>query len=305
MRILITGASGQVGLALTRELAPVAELALATRQEIDLSKPETIAGKLDWLSPELIVNAAAYTAVDKAEEEAGLAFTVNAAAVGVLGEWAFRKSVPLIHFSTDYVFDGVAAEPYSETHPVNPVSVYGRSKAEGERLLLQTAAPCLIVRTAWVYSPTGRNFLRTIVRLSGEKDELAVVSDQIGTPTSSFQIAQFVHRVIREGPPSCATLFERSSRLVHFTASGWTSWHGFASAIVDGMRRRGIAVKASNLRAIPSSDYPAPARRPQFSRLSLARLEQIFDFHPDPWESELGRVLDEMFGLKGPGGRGS
>ena len=171
MRILITGASGQLGQALAQKLAPVAELSLATRQEIDLSKPETIAEKLDWISPELIVNAAAYTAVDRAEDEAGLAFTVNAAAVGVLGDWVARKGVPLIHFSTDYVFDGKASEPYCEQQPVNPLSVYGKSKAEGERLLFESAAPCLVVRTAWVYAQAGKNFLRTIARLACEREE--------------------------------------------------------------------------------------------------------------------------------------
>ena len=200
MRILITGASGQLGQALAQKLAPVAELSLATRQEIDLSKPETIAEKLDWISPELIVNAAAYTAVDRAEDEAGLAFTVNAAAVGVLGDWVARKGVPLIHFSTDYVFDGNANEPYREQHPVNPLSVYGKSKAEGERLLLESAAPCLVVRTAWVYSPAGKNFLRTIARLACEREELAVIGDQAGTPTASFQIAEFIHRLVSQGP---------------------------------------------------------------------------------------------------------
>ncbi|MGC2603209.1 MAG: dTDP-4-dehydrorhamnose reductase [Rhodomicrobium sp.] len=295
MRILITGASGQLGQALAQKLAPVAELSLATRQEIDLSKPETIAEKLDWISPELIVNAAAYTAVDRAEDEAGLAFTVNAAAVGVLGDWVARKGVPLIHFSTDYVFDGKASEPYCEQQPVNPLSVYGKSKAEGERLLFESAAPCLVVRTAWVYAPAGKNFLRTIARLACEREELAVVGDQVGTPTASFQIAEFVHHIVSEGPASCAGLFEKSSRLVHFTAAGWTTWHGFATAIVAGMQRRGIAVKASKVRDIPNSDYPTRTTRPQFSRLSLKRLDQVFDFHPDSWERALDKVLDEMF----------
>jgi dTDP-4-dehydrorhamnose reductase len=298
MRILVTGSTGQAGLALGRELAQEAGLILAGRDRIDLSKPEALTGQLDSIRPDLIVNAAAYTAVDQAEKEAELAYTVNAIAPATLGEWACRYAVPLIHFSTDYVFDGRASDPYCETHPVNPLSVYGTSKAEGERLLLETGAPCLIIRTAWVYSSSGRNFLKTIARLARERDELTVVNDQEGTPTSSSQIAAFVHWLIQAGPAGCLELFEKSSRLVHFTASGWTSWHGFATAIVAGMRERGVPVKAMNIRAIPSSEYPTPAVRPKFSRLSLTKLNHVFGYCPDAWEQALTGVLNEMFGLK-------
>jgi len=299
MRILITGAAGQVGLALTQELASLADLCLATRRELDLSRPEEIAGRVSEINPDIIINAAAYTAVDKAEVERELAFTVNATAVQALGEWASRKKVPLIHFSTDYVFDGSATEPYCETHPVNPLSVYGQSKAEGERLLLNTGAASLIVRTAWVYSSTGKNFLKTIIRLASEKDELSIVSDQVGAPTSSDQIAQFIHRLVsEESPASLPALFQKSSHLVHFTASGWTSWHGFANAIVNRMRHYGLEIRASRVRAIPSSDYPTPAARPKFSRLSLERLDKVLDFHPQSWQLALDKVFDAMFAEK-------
>ncbi len=298
MRILITGVAGQVGFAVAQELASLAELCLTTRKELDLSEPHAIAERLDGIKPDLIINAAAYTAVDKAETEREAAFTVNAAAVEALGEWAARRKVPLIHFSTDYVFDGRANEPYVETHSLNPLSVYGKSKAEGERLLLGTGAPCLIVRTAWVYSPAGKNFVKTIARLAGERDELSVVSDQVGTPTSSTQIAQFIHRLVRENGASLPALFEKSSRVIHFTASGRTTWHGFASAIVAGMRRRGVPVRAARIKQIPSSDYPTPATRPHFSCLSAERLERVFGFRPDAWEGALDRVLDTMFDEK-------
>ncbi len=294
MRILVTGASGQVGQALARELGSLGNLRLAHRQDLDLSDLHSIAGCLDEIGPNLIINAAAYTAVDKAESKPGIAFAVNGTSVGVMGEWAARHGAPLIHFSTDYVFDGAASEPYDESHPINPLSVYGKSKAEGERLLLGSGAPCLIVRTAWVYSATGKNFLKTMVRLAVEKEELAVVSDQTGTPTSAGQIAKFICSVIGGGREALPARFEASSRIVHFTASGWTSWHGFASAIVAGMKRRGLPVKATKVRAIATSDYPTPAARPKFSRLSLARLERVFDYRPEPWERALDEVLDQL-----------
>ena len=295
MQILVTGASGQVGLALAKELSPLATLRLTNRQDLDLSKPHSIPERLEEIKPDLIINAAAYTAVDKAESEPGIAYAVNGDAVGVLGEWAARNDVPLIHFSTDYVFDGQATEPYDESHPVNPLSIYGKSKAEGERLLLRSGAPCLIVRTAWVYSATGKNFLKTIVKLAAERDELAVVSDQIGTPTSAGQIAKFIHFLVSEGREALPARFEKSSHIVHVTASNWTSWHGFASAIVAGMKRHGIAAKASAVRTIPTLDYPTPAVRPKFSRLSTARLELVFGFHLEPWEQALDGVLEELF----------
>ena len=284
MRILITGATGQVGQALAQTLKPLASLHLATRGELDLSKPRSLPPVVNEIKPDLIINAAAYTAVDKAEAEKDLAFAINAEAVDVLGRWAAVNGVPIIHFSTDYVFDGRASEPYSETHPTNPLSVYGRSKAEGETLLLRSGACCLIIRTSWVYSPVGRNFLTTILRLASEQDELSIVDDQIGAPTSAMQIAQFVERLLRERPVSLRDMFQRSSRLVHFTAAGWTSWHGFACAIIARAEGRGVPLRASSVKAISSADFKAVAKRPQFSRLSIHRLQTVFDVRSASWE---------------------
>jgi dTDP-4-dehydrorhamnose reductase len=298
-RILITGAGGQVGTALGQELRSVADLVLTTTNNLDLSKPQTIAGGLSEIGPDLIMNAAAYTAVDKAEVEEELAYAVNAVAVEELGAWAATRQVPLIHFSTDYVFDGTATAPYRETYPVAPLSVYGMSKAEGEKLLLNTGACFLIIRTAWVYSGTGKNFFRAIAKLAGERDELAVVDDQIGTPTSAPQIAKFVHHLLSKGLVERPALFEDSGRVVHFTATGWTTWHGFAAAIIAGMKRYGLPVRASSVRAIPSFEYPAAALRPKYSRLSLERLERVFGYHPEPWECALDSVLDTMVRFEG------
>ena len=296
MPILVTGTSGQVGQALAKELTPSGRLCLATRQDLDLAQPSSIQTRLDAIKPSLIINPAAYTAVDKAESEPDLAFAVNAAAVGALGAWSMRNGVPLIHFSTDYVFDGQASDPYEEDHPLHPLSIYGKSKAEGERLLLQSEAPCLIVRTAWVYSATGKNFVKTMIRLAAERDELAVVSDQTGTPTSANQIARFISHIVAEGRDALPQRFEQASRLVHFTASGSTSWHGFACAIVDGIKRRGSPVKTKAVKAIPTSAYPTPAVRPPFSRLATTRAERVFGFTPETWETALEEVLDDITG---------
>lgn len=294
MRVLITGAGGQVGRALAQELAETTDLYLATRNELDLANTGAIAPALDKLAPDLIINAAAYTAVDRAEVERDLAFSINAEAVGVLGNWAAEKGARVIHFSTDYVFDGYAREPYNELQLVNPLSNYGLSKAKGETLLLESGAHCLIIRTCWVYSAVGKNFLKTILRLAEEKDELAVVDDQIGTPTSARQIALFVKDTLSERCGSLLDLFQRSSSLVHFSAAGWTSWHGFATAIVERAQTLGAPLKASAVRAISSAEFKTAAQRPAFSRLSTARLQCVFSHQPETWQNALESELRSL-----------
>ncbi len=294
VRILITGAAGQVGTALARELAGLGQLVLATRNDFDLFDVQGIQPRLSSIQPDVIVNAAAYTAVDRAESESALAFAINAAAVEAMGRWAASAGTPLIHFSTDYVFDGRATEPYRETDPVNPLSVYGESKAKGERLLLESGAPCLIVRTAWVYSDTGQNFLKTMVRLADQREELTVVADQTGTPTSARQIAAFVRTLLQPGAAGLAPLFQRSAHVVHFTAEGYTTWHGFAAAILAELRRQGREPIAREVRPISTSDYPTPARRPGFSRLSLERLHHVFQYAPGDWKQEADAVVKSL-----------
>jgi len=292
MRILITGPSGQVGGALAAQLGFAGEIVPATRALLDLSRPDRLGPRLDAIQPDLILNAAAYTAVDKAEEEQDLAFRINAEAVGVLGRWAHQKQVPMVHFSTDYVFGGAGDQPFPEAAPVDPLSAYGKSKAEGERLLLESGAACLIIRTSWVYAAQGKNFLRTIAGLARERASLRVVSDQIGAPTSAKQIAHCVAAILDRDAQGLPALFEEAQNLVHFCASGVTSWHGFARAIVEGLRQRGVVLRAGAIEAIPSSEYPAAAKRPANSRLDTGRIQRVFGIRSASWQHALERELD-------------
>jgi dTDP-4-dehydrorhamnose reductase len=292
MRVLVTGVSGQVGSAITARAGFSGDIIPATRQVLDLSRPREMGGLLDALQPDLIVNAAAYTAVDRAEEECELAFRINADAVAKLGRWACEKGVPVIHFSTDYVFDGRGDHPFSEDGTVNPLSVYGKSKAEGERLLRVAGPAHLVIRTSWVYAAQGKNFLRTIARLAQEREHLRVVANQFGAPTSANQIADCVASILRRRPHDFRDLFAKADNMVHFTASGVTSWHGFASAIVDGLKRRGVALRTRTVEPIPSSEYPATAVRPANSRLGTSRIQKVFGIYATPWREALDRELD-------------
>jgi dTDP-4-dehydrorhamnose reductase len=292
MRILITGANGQVGRALISGLTGLGEIIAADRSIIDLAFPGMLATALQPVQPGLIINCAAYTAVDKAESEPGLAFTINAESVGVLGAWAASREVPVIHFSTDYVFDGEGGAPYKEDDAINPLSIYGQSKAEGEALLLRSGAPALIIRTAWVYSAAGKNFLNTVVRLAREKEELRIVDDQTGTPTSARQLALFVSKVVGDGKDKLTLGLRETPPLVHFTAAGATSWHGFATAIVDGLKRRGVKLAVRMVNPIPTSQYPTAAKRPRDSRLSNAVAQNAFSVAPEDWRVALDYELD-------------
>lgn len=299
MRILLTGTSGQVGGALLPVLRLSHEVLAPQRAEFDLSRPDTLGPMLDRLNPDLIINPAAYTAVDRAEDEPELALRVNAEAPAALGRWAAQQEVPLVHFSTDYVFDGSGDKPWREDDACRPLSTYGRSKWEGEKAIRASGAPHLIVRTSWVYAARGTNFLRTISRLASERDELRVVADQFGAPTSASSIADAVSTIISRNATSAevAQGFATAQGIVHLANAGATSWHGFATSIVEGLRARGVFVRAAAVHAIASKEFSANAIRPTNSRLDLLRLELIFGLVTPSWQRALERELDLLVGV--------
>ena len=277
MRILLTGKSGQVGSELEERLAPAGELIAPGRAELEFLDLRSLQQEVRSVRPDVIVNAAAYTAVDRAEAERDAAFAVNAAAVGVLAEEAKKLGALLVHFSTDYVFDGEKAAPYHEDDSPHPVSVYGESKLAGERAVAGSGCRYLIFRTSWVYSAGGRNFLRVILAAARERNELRVVDDQRGAPTSAQAIARAVASILmKENPPN---------GLYHMTAAGETTWHGFARAILEGVGLQTPVV------AITSAEYAAKARRPKNSLLDNSRLQRVFGFALPDWRAGLAAVL--------------
>ena len=295
MRLMVTGANGQVGSELDRSLAALGSVVALDRRQCDLSRPERVPKLIRSLKPDVIVNAAAYTAVDEAEREEVLATTVNGTAVGVMAQEACRIGALLVHYSTDYVFDGLKDAPYAEEDPPHPVNAYGRSKLAGESALGQAGGAYLILRTSWVYSARGRNFLRTMLALMRERDELKIVADQIGAPTSAAQIAQATAAVIAAGVRERAD-GRFASGLFHLTASGATSWHGFAAAILEGATHHGLLAPAHVCRLVPvaSEDYPRPAARPKNSRLACDRLRERFGIMLPEWDEGLSLCLEEM-----------
>ena len=276
----MTGAAGQVGGAIAPRLRAQGHEVVATdRATLDLADPAAIVDTLDRVRPEIIVNAGAYTAVDQAERERDAAFAINAVAPGVLAAEAKRRRALLVHFSTDYVFDGRANAPYSEDDETAPLSVYGASKLAGEQAVLGSGADSLVFRTSWVYGWTGRNFLLTIRRLASERAELRIVADQRGVPNWSDELARAVVRVLALGD----ALRERRG-LYHLSSSGDTTWHGFAEAIVGSM-------SAPRVVPISTADYPTPARRPPYGVLATARFERNFGFALPPWRDALDACL--------------
>jgi dTDP-4-dehydrorhamnose reductase len=295
MRVLLTGVTGQVGWELARSLMPLGEVVAPDRAACDLSRPETLAALVERAAPEVIVNAAAYTAVDQAEAEEALATTINGTAVGVLAQAARRRGALFIHYSTDYVFDGRGAAPIAEDASVCPLNAYGRSKLAGEVAVRESCAEALVLRTSWVYAARGRNFLRTILRLAAEREELRVVADQFGAPTWARNIADATAQLI-----PLALAERRAGRFepatLHLTNAGVTSWHGFATALIEASRRSHPerVLKVSRVLPLTSADYPLPAPRPANSRLDGGVLARRYGLRLPPWEQAVARCIEDL-----------
>ena len=266
-----------------------------------MARPAEIADQLERISPHLIINCAGYTNVEKAEDERDLAFTVNAASPGAIAQWAAPHRVPLVHLSTDYVFDGSGDRPWREHDPTVPLSAYGASKLAGEKSVQAASGSHLIVRTSWIYAAEGRNFLRTIASLAAQRSELRVVADQVGAPTSAAVVANGLVQILRAPVDELPALFARARTVVHLAAGGVTSWHGFATAIVQGLKARGISVKAEQVIPIRTEEYPSKVMRPRNSRLDLQRLSEEFGITPVHWTHALEIELDQLVGKWSPG----
>jgi len=287
-RILLIGKVGQVGWELRRTLAPMAQVVCVDFPEIDLTNGDSIRQWVAQTRPGIVINAAAYTAVDKAESEQDRAMKINGVAPGILAEEAKKSGALLVHYSTDYVFDGTKTKPYVEIDAPNPLGAYGRSKLAGDEAVRAAGCAHLIFRLCWVYGARGQNFMLTMMRLARERAKLRVVSDQVGCPTWSRMIAETTAQAVRQafaaGDPGAFT------GTYHLAASGATSWHAFAQAIVDLMPAEGR--KCTRVEAIPSSEYPTPTRRPAYSVLGCDKLERTFGLRLPNWEESLKQVLE-------------
>jgi dTDP-4-dehydrorhamnose reductase len=291
--ILLLGANGQLGQELQRALAPLGTIVATTRsgalpdgsacEVADFDQPASLAALLDRVQPTVVVNAAAYTAVDRAEGDRDAAFRANAEAPGVLAQWCAQAGVPLVHYSTDYVFDGQGTRPYREDDATAPLGVYGASKLAGEQAIRAAGGRHLIFRTAWVYASHSANFLRTMLRVGAERDVLRVVADQVGTPTPAALIADVTAQALQHDGALSGTW--------HLTAKGETSWHGFADAIFAEAVATGVLPRAPKVEAITTAEYPTPAKRPAYSHLDVAKLEQDFGVVLPSWQDGLKRVI--------------
>ena len=295
MKILLLGANGQVGTELRRSLAPLGDVVAATRdgrlanggacEVANLDEPRSLGALVGRIAPDVVVNAAAYTAVDRAESERDAAFRANAEAPAALADACAARDALLVHYSTDYVFDGRGTRPYREDDPTDPLGVYGASKLAGEEAIRASGCRHAILRTAWVYAAHGHNFLRTMLRLGRERDSLRVVADQVGTPTPAWLIADVSARLIAHPPGASGSW--------HLTAAGQTTWHGFAEAIFAGAVEHGLLPRAPRVEPIATAEYPTPAQRPGYSVLDTTRLRTTLDIDLPEWEAGLQHVLGD------------
>ena len=294
MRVLLTGRNGQVGWELERALAPLGDLRATGRRELDHLYIDSIREAIRGFRPDIIVNAAAYTAVDKAESEPELARSINSVAPGVLAEEARRLDSLLVHFSTDYVFDGAKRSPYTEDDPPNPVNVYGRTKLAGEQAIASAQCRALLLRTSWVFSRRGSNFLLKILELAAQGEELRVIDDQVGSPTWSDRIAEATVGILKRslsGPDALSS----GASLFHLSSSGQTSWHGFAKKILEFARSGGLH-ETVRLSPIGSADFPSKARRPNYSVLSNAKVEAKFGIRMPAWDRDVQACMANVAG---------
>lgn len=297
MKILLFGKNGQVGWELQRALAPLGEvIALGSDSAglaADFSVPESLAATVRTVAPQWIVNAAAYTAVDRAESEPDRARAINAMAPGVLAREAAAIGARLIHYSTDYVFDGSGSTPWVEEAPTGPLGIYGATKLEGEEAIRRNGCAHLILRTSWVYAARGGNFAKTMLKLAQERDVLKVIDDQIGAPTGADLLADITAHAMRHAtqqPQACGTY--------HVAAAGYTSWHGYAVHVIEQARARGLPIRVAPaaIEAVPTRAFPTPARRPGNSRLDTRKLRDTFGLHLPAWQFGVDRLLAEILG---------
>lgn len=294
MTVLLFGGNGQVGHELRRSLRALGDVVVTTRsgqlregarcEVADFDRPDSLAELVERVAPAIVVNAAAYTAVDKAEDDVDAAFRTNAEAPGVLARACALRDIPFVHYSTDYVFDGQGSRPYREDDPTAPLGVYGASKLAGEDAVRSAGGRHLILRTAWVYGRHGHNFMKTMLRLGADRGELRVVADQIGSPTPARLIADVTAGLLQR--PDAEGTF-------HLTAAGQTSWHGFAATIFEEAVARGLIARAPRVLPITTADYPTRARRPAYSCLDVGKLERVLARRIPSWRAGLTRVLQE------------
>jgi dTDP-4-dehydrorhamnose reductase len=298
MKILLLGCNGQVGWELQRALSPLGKLIAcdfdsAAALRADFTQPTSVGKLVDRVRPDVIVNSAAHTAVDKAESEPALARDINATTPGVIAYRARALGALLVHYSTDYVFDGSGDQPRDESAATGPLSIYGKTKLEGERLIQASGCRHLIFRTSWVYATRGHNFLKTMLRLAAERDALSVISDQIGAPTGADLLADVTAQAIMQ-----LSAGRGESGLFHCVASGQTSWFDYARYVIEWGRQQGLPIKVAPeaIRPVPTESYPTPAQRPRNSRLSTEKLQRAFSLTLPPWQQGVERMLRETYG---------
>lgn len=299
-KILITGINGQVGFELQRSLAPLGQLIPLSRSQLDLADASAVTALLDKFQPDVIVNPAAYTAVDKAEADQATAYAVNVAAPAAMAQWVKGNNALMVHYSTDYVFDGEKAQAYLEEDEVNPQSVYGATKQQGEAVITDTTNRHIILRTSWVFGAYGNNFLKTMLRLAAEREALSIVNDQIGAPTSAALIADVTAHIVRDYLAFGEEFIDECTGVFHLAADGETSWHGYAQYVITLAEQAGVTlkIKATDVKGIPSSDYPTPAKRPANSRLNTEKLKAVFDLQLPNWQDGVSHAFTMIHNQK-------